>query len=651
MFRIAPDYKSQLVTVLYPWTTEKAEIDRKEAEEAGLYFTADRGSGERYTFNNIELAALREVLNRAAVLRGNAVTQSQTVWRETDTYDRNGNRASKTTPWGTVRYEYDAENRLIRKGDIAYTNDRDGNVLSEKGLRHEAAYEYNGQNRMTYSEVTSHADRTHTVTMYEYDALGRRTLTQSVTGQAMRTLYDGKGFEVVREGEAHINGSLTTRFATGTTVNSATSQMPSTRYRWIGEDGNAVTTTEDGYAVQGGRYGSRGVALYGNGEAVAVSYSSSEGGRSLYLGKDILGSVKTATTDSGALEDRYEYDAFGTVYHGDLSGGMNLGYLGKPYDNATGLYNYGYRDYSPQAARFTTVDPVRANSNWYIYVSNNPTNYIDKYGLWELLGDGTAKAEPNDTLSHLALMVTGNANNWSQIGFDRDPTTLQIGEVINYRGMTTVVQANVYIVEESNRTRAIAESDLKEATITLNSQGIPIVFDMTIYDVYATTSTGKSVSSITVSSTGNIDIDTEYNSNLIPYYGNVIDRNTQQELSIYDPSRNSYNFIYTPNIYTTSGTTANGFAFYGNTTVLLSNSIADNTTEHEIGHTLNLIHNNANQNLLMYGEAINGGTNKIITSVESALARSYLGSMFSSNSATLGTGNPQTTAGRNNCEN
>jgi len=85
------------------------------------------------------------------------------VWRETYTYDRNGNRASKTTPWGTVRYAYDAENRLIRKGDVAYANDKDGNVLSEKGIRYEAAYRYNGQNRMVYSEVTSHVEKTHTV--------------------------------------------------------------------------------------------------------------------------------------------------------------------------------------------------------------------------------------------------------------------------------------------------------------------------------------------------------------------------------------------------------------------------------------------------------------------------------------------------------
>jgi len=41
--------KSQLVTVLYPWTAEKAEADRKEAEEAGLYFTVDKGMGESPT--------------------------------------------------------------------------------------------------------------------------------------------------------------------------------------------------------------------------------------------------------------------------------------------------------------------------------------------------------------------------------------------------------------------------------------------------------------------------------------------------------------------------------------------------------------------------------------------------------------------------
>jgi RHS repeat-associated protein len=100
-----------------------------------------------------------------------------------------------------------------------------------------------------------------------------------------------------------------------------------------------------------------------------------------YLGKDILGSVRSTTNEYGSLEDRYEYDAFGKPYKGDLTTGMNLGYTGKPYDTATGLYNYGFRDYQPEVARFTTVDPIRDGANWFAYVNNDPVNWVDLWGL------------------------------------------------------------------------------------------------------------------------------------------------------------------------------------------------------------------------------------------------------------------------------
>jgi RHS repeat-associated protein len=68
---------------------------------------------------------------------------------------------------------------------------------------------------------------------------------------------------------------------------------------------------------------------------------------------------------------------------------MNLGYTGKPYDSRTGLYNYGYRDYEPGTARFTTVDPVRDGSNWFAYVNNDPVNWVDPWGL-----EASDKKEP-----------------------------------------------------------------------------------------------------------------------------------------------------------------------------------------------------------------------------------------------------------------
>jgi YD repeat-containing protein len=50
--------------------------------------------------------------------------------------DRAGNIIRINNGTGTIRYEYDAENRLVRKGDIVYANDKDGNTLSEKDLRY-----------------------------------------------------------------------------------------------------------------------------------------------------------------------------------------------------------------------------------------------------------------------------------------------------------------------------------------------------------------------------------------------------------------------------------------------------------------------------------------------------------------------------------
>ena len=52
------------------------------------------------------------------------------------TYDANGNRATKTTAYGTITYTYDAENRLVKTcGDtgvgVEYAYDNNGNLLSQ----------------------------------------------------------------------------------------------------------------------------------------------------------------------------------------------------------------------------------------------------------------------------------------------------------------------------------------------------------------------------------------------------------------------------------------------------------------------------------------------------------------------------------------
>jgi RHS repeat-associated protein len=242
---------------------------------------------------------------------------------------------------------------------------------------------------MIYSEVTDLIGNSRATAVYKYDAYGRRTVTEDGSAEesgVMRTLYDGFSFEAVREGATFRSGGFTTNYTSSAALIAPTNSTEGSRYRYITDEDSADdskyrNTGDNASATE--RYTGINVTLYGRGEAVAMNRTSSDGVRSgaAYLGKDILGSVRSVSNDYGNLEDRYEYDAFGKPYKGDLESGMNLGYTGKPYDAMTGLYNYGYRDYKPEAARFTTVDPIRDGSNWFAYVNGDPVNWVDLWGL------------------------------------------------------------------------------------------------------------------------------------------------------------------------------------------------------------------------------------------------------------------------------
>ena len=412
------DNQSRLETVYYPFNEDIKETARKEADKQGLYFQPSQGNAENYFLSSAEMMQLRGVAENFARLRGNAITTNQVVWKESYTYDANGNRTSKTTAWGTVAYSYDKENRLTESGELGksesvkYTYDANGNLLRESAARYRKDYVYNAQNRMSFSDVQDSVLNTRNFTEYAYDAFGRRIETKEYLGDYTRNLYDGFSFDVLgksvlqsaysanvpvqkyRDGQSsqlsHPERSASTERSLRSNVSGSAPNGRSetgTRYRYI-DDTPLVPMAEAGKAngtnvassASGAKTRSRPnteYVLYSYGEPVGMMNDSGTS----YFGTDILGSVRNVTDKSGTVQSDYSYDAFGSPYLGNLENDIGFGYCGKVYDVGTGLYDYGFRDYSPVSARFTTVDPIRDGSNWFSYVVNDPVNYVDFFGL------------------------------------------------------------------------------------------------------------------------------------------------------------------------------------------------------------------------------------------------------------------------------
>ena len=126
--------------------------------------------------------------------------------------------------------------------------------------------------------------------------------------------------------------------------------------------------------------------------------------------KTLLNQANSTSNIHSSEFGSVSYDIFGSPYQKTGSflanDSLDFGYLGKPYNADTGLYDYGFRDYAPEVARFTSVDPIRDGRNWYSYVVNDPVNFMD---LWGLCGsDGERKEESIEYLNWLKTIKDFN---------------------------------------------------------------------------------------------------------------------------------------------------------------------------------------------------------------------------------------------------
>ena len=295
------------------------------------------------------------------------ITQgSSTVTIAHDAADR---RASLTLPNGVVaEYSYDAASRLsaitykkgaLTLGDLTYEHDAAGQVLKMGGsfartglpqavtsASYDAANQQTGfgAQLLTYdANGNLSGDGTNTYTWnvrdqlvsmngpglaasFQYDALGRR-ISKTINGAATSYLYDGAG--VVQE---QVGGTA-----------SATIR--------VGGIDELLTRTDPA--------GTSGAIVDG------------------------LGSVIALTDSTGAVQTQYSYEPFGKTTVSGAASGNPAQYTGRENDG-TGLYYYRVRYYSPTLQRFIAEDPIglRAGDvNFYSYVGNSPTNWVDPLGF------------------------------------------------------------------------------------------------------------------------------------------------------------------------------------------------------------------------------------------------------------------------------
>jgi hypothetical protein len=220
----------------------------------------------------------------------------------------------------------------------------------------------------------------------------------------------------------------------------------------------------------------------------------------------------------------------------------------------------------------------------------------------------------------LANQVSGNGSNWTKTDYTGVPQQLQVGQTVDYRGMTTVVPTNAYIVTGTGHTDASVNEQFSNATKILNSQGVPITFDVAKQTIEPLSTGKKDLTTIPVG-------DASYNSAFLATAGQGIVAGSGERVSFYDPTGQTFTYVFTGRIADiVNGDNYLGLNYEGTTTQLIASDAVYNTGAHETGHALLETREHfGGSNDLMYDSTTNG-RNTYISPELAARMSAYLDS-------------------------
>ena len=318
-----------------------------------------------------------------------------------DTRDIKINTQSRTgsgsTPYTTTFYSYDALDQLKQErvvgGDANtpyttnYNYDGMGNRTQVNRASASASsttnYTPNALNQLTSLTTTSSVAPTSN-TSQTYDNAGN--LTQSATSDGGTTTYEYDDADrlsrITRMGG--VAGYSVSEFVYDYASRRAISRE--TKFA-----GDSLRTEEkrrifDGLDVIQERNADNEVTaqLVRDGNIGGILSRTTAQGAAFY-GYDGQGNVTLLTNAAGQDVGHYRYDAFGQTLEavGPRAAENPYRFSTKELHAASGLYDFGYRFYSPAMGRWLNRDPISEEGgvNLYAMVDNNPVNSVDEYGL------------------------------------------------------------------------------------------------------------------------------------------------------------------------------------------------------------------------------------------------------------------------------
>ena len=345
---------SDLDRIQYGYTENSLREWRKNLKANSLGEKED----EFYQYDKLSQIKVRQ---RGVLTTSNVI--SNVVETEDWTYDPSGNwTAYSHDLGGTVQ---DQERTNTKSNEIDTFNmvsapseyDKAGNMTRiPVGVETTSDYReatWDAWNRLKRIRKTNHGGSSSGVTLdvwYDYDGLTRRTQRRIVTGvnQGTVSYYYDKNWKCLEE--YHGGSGPEKRFVYG---------------------------------------------IRGRNDLVLRERDTNSNGaldETLYSLSDALGSVTAITDDSGSIQQRYRYQAFGpskllnpnfTDWTTGTDYDWETRFHGEVRDGETGYYNYGYRYYLPELGRWPNRDPIdeEGGINLYAMVKNDILNHTDYMGL------------------------------------------------------------------------------------------------------------------------------------------------------------------------------------------------------------------------------------------------------------------------------